>query len=116
MLTFLNILGLVITGSFLIIADLELVLQEVDDLTTRRFLRARNLDVEKASDMLLKCLKWRIMFVPSGHISSSEVPNEIAQNKMFVQGIDKKGRPIAVLIGARHFQNEIGGLDEFKRT
>ncbi|CDO98299.1 unnamed protein product [Coffea canephora] len=89
--------------------------KEVDDLTIRRFLRARNLDVEKASDMLLKCLKWRRMFVPSGHISSSEVPNEIAQNKMFVQGIDKKGRPIAVLIGARHFQNEIGGLDEFKR-
>lgn len=89
--------------------------KEVDDSTIRRFLRARNLDIEKASCMLLKYLEWRTLFVPNGHISSSEVPNEIAQNKMFMQGRDRKGRPIAVLMGARHFHNNIGGLDEFKR-
>ncbi|CAH9142723.1 unnamed protein product [Cuscuta epithymum] len=89
--------------------------QAVDDYTLRRFLRARDLDVEKAATMLIKYLKWRSAFVPSGNISPSEVPNEIAQKKMFMQGLDKQGRPIAVVFGGRHIQNNKGGLDEFKR-
>ena len=88
--------------------------QEVDDLMIRRFLRTRDLDMEKASSLFLEYLKWRRTFVPNGSISASELPHEIAQNKMFLQGFDKKGRPIAVLFGARHFQSE-GGIDEFKR-
>ncbi|KAK4846240.1 hypothetical protein QYF36_014775 [Acer negundo] len=88
--------------------------QEVDDLTLRRFLRARDLDIEKGSTMFLKYLKWRRSFVPNGSISPSEVPNEIAQNKMFLQGFDKKGRPIGVAFGARHFQNK-QNPEEFKR-
>lgn len=81
----------------------------------RRFLRARELDVEKACTMLLKYLKWRRNFVPNGYISEAEVPNELAQKKLFMQGTDKNGRPIIVLFGAKHFQNKIGGIDEFKR-
>lgn len=88
-------------------------MQEVDDPTIRRFLRARDFDISQASAMLLKYLKWRRTFVPNGFISASEVPNQIAQNKMFLQGSDKKGRPIAVVLGNRHFQD---GLKEFKRT
>lgn len=84
-------------------------------MTMRRFLRGRDLDVEKASSMFLKYLKWRRSFVPNGFISPSELTHEIQQNKMFLQGSDKKGRPISVLLAARHFQHN-GGLDEFKRT
>ena len=90
------------------------VLQEVDDLMLRRFLRARDWDIEKGSNMFLKYLKWRRSFVPNGSISPSEIPNEIAQNKMFLQGFDKKGRPIGVAFGARHFQNK-RNPEEFKR-
>lgn len=86
----------------------------MDDQTIRRFLRARDLDIKKASALFLKFLKWRRKFVPNGSISASEVPNEIAQNKMFLQGFDKEGRPIMVVRGARHFQNK-GGIEEFKR-
>ncbi|KAG9131207.1 hypothetical protein Leryth_006064 [Lithospermum erythrorhizon] len=89
--------------------------KDLDDLTMRRFLRARDLDIEKASAMCMKYLKWRQSFIPNGSILKSEVPNEIAQNKMFIQGKDKQGRPIAVIHGNKHFQNKIGGLDEFKR-
>ncbi|XAR50400.1 hypothetical protein NMG60_11004716 [Bertholletia excelsa] len=64
--------------------------------------------------MFLKYQKWRRVFVPNGQVSASEVPNDIAQNKMFAQGLDKKGRPITVVFGRRHFQHK-GGLDEFKR-
>ncbi|OIT05548.1 PREDICTED: random slug protein 5-like isoform X1 [Nicotiana attenuata] len=89
--------------------------KEVDDYEIRRFLRARELDVDKASAMLLKCLKWKKNIAPNGTISASEAPNEIAHNKMFMQGVDKQGRPIAVILGARHFHNKLGGPDELKR-
>ncbi|CAH1423097.1 unnamed protein product [Lactuca virosa] len=89
--------------------------KEYDDLTIRRFLRARDLDIDKACAMFLKYLKWRKTFTPEGSICVSEVQNEIAQNKMFMQGSDKNGRPITVVFGGRHFCNKKGGLEEFKR-
>ncbi|KAI7985684.1 Phosphatidylinositol transfer protein 3 [Camellia lanceoleosa] len=88
--------------------------EDADDLMIRRFLRARNLDIEMASAMFLKYLKWRRTFVPNGFISVSEIQHDLAQNKMFLQGMDKKGRPITVAFGSRHFHNK-GGLEEFKR-
>lgn len=87
-------------------------MQQVDDLMIRRFLRARDLDIEKASTLILKYLSWRRSFVPNGSILPSEIPNEIAQNKLFMQGVDKTGRPIVLVFGARHKQAK---LDDFKR-
>lgn len=94
--------------------DLTLGGQEVDDLMIRRFLRARDLDVDKASAMFLKYLKWKHSFVPNGSVSLSEIPDDIAQEKMYVQGVDKKGRPITVAFAAKHFQNKTA-VDAFKR-
>lgn len=82
----------------------------------RRFLRARDLDVEKAAGMFLKYLKWRRTFVPNGFISEAEIQYDLSHNKMFLGGFDKQGRPINIVFGARHFQNpKQGGPDEFKR-
>lgn len=50
--------------------------------------------------------------MPNGSISPSEIPNELAQNKLCMQGVDKNGRPIVVAFGARHKQAK---LDDFKR-
>ncbi|KAK7353826.1 hypothetical protein VNO80_19278 [Phaseolus coccineus] len=88
--------------------------KEVDDLMIRRFLRARNLDVEKGSAMFLKYLNWKRSIIPNGYISPSEIAEDIAQEKLFVQGLDKKGRPIIVAFAAKHFQNK-NGADGFKR-
>ncbi|KAE9608614.1 putative CRAL-TRIO lipid binding domain, CRAL/TRIO domain-containing protein [Lupinus albus] len=88
--------------------------KEVDVLTLRRFLRARDLDVEKGSAMFLKYITWRRSFVPNGFISPSEIPDELAQGKMFVQGLDKIGRPVTVAFAAKHFQSK-DGPDTFKR-
>ncbi|XP_004503847.1 uncharacterized protein [Cicer arietinum] len=88
--------------------------KEEDDLTITRFLRARDLDVEKASTMFLKYLKWRRSFVPNGSISISEIPNDLADDKVFVQGCNKIGQPIFIVFGAKHFQKK-DGLHEFKR-
>ncbi|KAL3649894.1 hypothetical protein CASFOL_006297 [Castilleja foliolosa] len=86
----------------------------LDDATLRRFLHARGLDVDKASLMVTKYMMWRKTFVPKGSISEIEIPNEIGQNKMFLQGRDKQGRPIAVVFASRHFPTK-GGVDEFRR-
>lgn len=81
----------------------------------RRFLHATDLNVEKASKMYLKYLEWRKTFVPKGYIAESEITNQILQNKMFMQGMDKQGRPIALYFGSKHFPTK-GGEEEFKRT
>ncbi|KAH7859099.1 hypothetical protein Vadar_031535 [Vaccinium darrowii] len=88
--------------------------KELDDLMIRRFLRARELDIEKGSSLLLKYLNWRREFVPNGSISPSEIPNDLAQNKLFMQGVDKMGRPIVTVFGGRHRPSQ-GSLEEFKR-
>ncbi|KAL1809827.1 hypothetical protein ACET3Z_026817 [Daucus carota] len=89
--------------------------KDVDNLTLRRFLRARDHDIEKASTMFLKYQEWKRSFIPNGHISVNEIQNEISQKKQFMQGFDKQGRPITVLVGCKHFQNKKGGVDELKR-
>lgn len=72
--------------------------------------------MEKAGAMILKYLKWRRTFIPKGYVLDTEIKNEVAQNKAFVGGNDKKGRPILVVQARRHFQNTTpGGSDEFKR-
>ncbi|XP_027151243.1 phosphatidylinositol transfer protein 3-like [Coffea eugenioides] len=86
--------------------------KDVDDFMIRRFLRARDLDIDKASALFLKYLSWRKEFVPNGSISPSEIPNELAHEKLFMQGHDKLGRPIVVVFGGRHKPKN---LEEFKR-
>ncbi|XP_041014353.1 phosphatidylinositol transfer protein 3-like [Juglans microcarpa x Juglans regia] len=87
--------------------------KEVDNFMIRRFLRARDLDIEKASNLFLKYLSWRQTFVPNGSIGVSEIPNELAHNKVFMQGLDKNGRPIVVIFGSRHKQNNVEELKRF---
>ncbi|KAK6922476.1 CRAL-TRIO lipid binding domain [Dillenia turbinata] len=90
------------------------LLQEVDDFMIRRFLRARDLDVDKASELLLQYLSWRRDFVPNGSISPSDVPTQLTHNKLFMQGLDRSGRPIVVVFGSRHKPTK-GSYDELKR-
>lgn len=80
----------------------------------RRFLRARDLDIEKASTLFLKCLSWKRAFVPNGFISESEVTTQLSHKKLCMQGHDKNGRPIVVGFGGRHKPDE-GSIEEFKR-
>ncbi|KAJ4834806.1 hypothetical protein Tsubulata_013972 [Turnera subulata] len=88
--------------------------KEEDDLMIRRFLRAREQDIEKASALFLKYLSWRRLIMPNGSISKSEIPNELAQNKLFMQGVDKQNRPVVVVFGGRHKPYK-ASLEEFKR-
>ncbi|KFK29012.1 hypothetical protein AALP_AA7G077400 [Arabis alpina] len=88
--------------------------KEVDDLMIRRFLRARDLDIEKASTMFLKYLTWKKTILPNGYIPESEIANDLSHNKVCMQGHDKKGRPVVVVFGNRHNPSK-GNPEEFKR-
>ncbi|XP_030496378.2 uncharacterized protein LOC115712261 [Cannabis sativa] len=86
-----------------------------DDLMIRRFLRARDMDVEKASQMFLKYLSWRHSFMPpnGGCFTNSDVATDIAHNKVFMQGHDKQGRPLLLVYGGRHKQHNPDHLKRF---
>ncbi|KAF5197694.1 Phosphatidylinositol transfer protein [Thalictrum thalictroides] len=90
--------------------------KEVDDVVLKRFLRHRKLDVEMASEAFLKYLTWRKAFVPNGSISESEIQNQISHKKIFMQGFDKKGRPLVVVLHGKHVSTSgKENLDELKR-
>ncbi|KAI3931659.1 hypothetical protein MKW92_015652 [Papaver armeniacum] len=90
--------------------------KDVDDLMIRRFLRARDLDIDKGSALFLKYMEWRRSFVPNGFISESEIAFDLSHKKLFMQGLDKSGRPIVVTYACKHFPNRAkGGVEEFKR-
>ncbi|KAG2320386.1 hypothetical protein Bca52824_013599 [Brassica carinata] len=88
--------------------------KEVDDLMIRRFLRARDMDIEKASTLFLKYLAWKKSALPKGCIPESEIANDLSHNKVCMQGHDKMGRPIVVSFGNRHNPSK-GNPEEFKR-
>ncbi|CAM6095176.1 unnamed protein product [Calypogeia fissa] len=86
----------------------------VDDSTLRRFLRARQRKVDKATDMFMEHFEWRRTYVPLGYIPESEIPNELGAKKVFLQGKDKCGRPIGVIQAVKHDANK-RNLEEFKK-
>ncbi|KAK3166388.1 hypothetical protein QOZ80_1AG0045130 [Eleusine coracana subsp. coracana] len=77
--------------------------KEVDNLTLRRFLRARDHNVDKASAMLLKFIRWRMEVAPDGFVPEERVRRELAYDKVCMGGVDRTGRPIVVAFPTRHF-------------
>jgi len=107
-------------GEWLKVAELRAAVQardartkEVDNLTLRRFLRARDHNVDKAAAMVLKYLKWRREVAPDGFVPEERVRRELAQDKACMGGVDRSGRPILVGFMARHFSAD-RDLAEFK--
>ncbi|KAK4380586.1 hypothetical protein RND71_002448 [Anisodus tanguticus] len=61
--------------------------------TLMRFLIARSMDPEKAAKMFVQWKKWRAEICPLGYIPDSEVSDELAAEKVYLQGLTKKGHP-----------------------
>ncbi|KAL5219892.1 hypothetical protein ABZP36_024605 [Zizania latifolia] len=76
--------------------------KEVDNLTLRRFLRARDHNVEKASAMLLKSLRWRKEAAPGGSVPMEMAQRDLADDKVCMGGVDRTGRPILLAFPAKH--------------
>ncbi|XP_047968767.1 phosphatidylinositol transfer protein 3-like isoform X2 [Salvia hispanica] len=91
----------------------DLSAKDLSDETIRRFLRARNLDVEKGSSMLVKYLQWRREFVPNGHFNREDVIGIGGLlNTLYLQGYDRIGRPILVVLAGNH--KPVSNIDDFK--
>jgi hypothetical protein len=73
------------------------------------------MNVEKAHKFLLHHLQWKREFMPEGPIRASDVQNELKKEKIFLQGADKRGCPVGVIMASKHYAAD-RNLDEFKRT
>ena len=62
-------------------------------LSARRYLAARNWNLEKAKSMLLETLEWRVKF-QADSITGASVYENGKTGKVFVSGMDLLGRPI----------------------
>jgi hypothetical protein len=98
------------------IAVLDPGSKDVDDATLLRFLRARSMDVTKASKLFAEHQKWRREYFPLGHAQEREIQDEIAGQKYFIQGHDKKGRPLSIFFGAKHFATTSKNREQYKRA
>ncbi|XP_024381033.1 uncharacterized protein [Physcomitrium patens] len=96
------------------IAEVDPKSKDTDEATLRRFLRARSWKLSKAVKMFVDHQKWRRSFLPLGYIPQEEIKNELDAEKVFLQGSDIKGRPIVVLMAAKHEASK-RNFDEFKR-
>ncbi|XP_047060241.1 phosphatidylinositol transfer protein 3-like isoform X1 [Lolium rigidum] len=97
-------------GEWLKVAELRAMaeaqdphVKEVDNMTLRRFLRARDHDVSKASAMLLKFVAWRREAVPGGVMPAEQVRRELSDDKARMGGVDRAGRPVVFAFPAKHF-------------
>ncbi|KAL0296569.1 UNVERIFIED_CONTAM: hypothetical protein Sradi_6709000 [Sesamum radiatum] len=77
--------------------------QRCGDLTLMRFLIARSMDIEKAAKMFVQWQKWRTSFVPLNYIPESEIPDELSAEKIYLQGLSRKGFPVLLVKVKKHF-------------
>ncbi|KAI4373224.1 hypothetical protein MLD38_011374 [Melastoma candidum] len=77
--------------------------QEFSDATLMRFLIARSMVVEKATEMIVKWREWREVLVPNGFISESEVADELEARKIYLQGLTRRGHPLLIGKTCRHY-------------
>ncbi|CAN1297346.1 Sec14 cytosolic factor [Linum perenne] len=76
------------------------------DQTLNRFLIARSMNTDKAAEMFVQWQKWRESFVPNGFISDSEVPDELAAKKIYLQGVSREGCPVLVVAVSKHYPSK----------
>ncbi|KAK6146698.1 hypothetical protein DH2020_020567 [Rehmannia glutinosa] len=76
------------------------------DPTLLRFLIARSLDTEKAAKMFVQWQKWRASFVPLDYIPDSEVEDELNGEKIYLQGLSRKGYPVVIVKANKHYPSK----------
>ncbi|KAL3379096.1 hypothetical protein AABB24_000023 [Solanum stoloniferum] len=74
--------------------------------TLMRFLIARSMNPEKAAKMFFQWKKWRAEMVPTGYITDSEVADESAAEKVYLQGLSKNGYAVARIKLNKHFASK----------
>ncbi|KAF7457786.1 phosphatidylinositol/phosphatidylcholine transfer protein [Cryptosporidium felis] len=83
----------------LLLENFNLDFDEIDELECRlyfRFLRARQFNVEKSTEMLKRYFEWREKKKVTEIIQNIQVPIKLDLYKRAYHGIDKMGRPIYI--------------------
>ncbi|KAG2496602.1 hypothetical protein HYH03_005424 [Edaphochlamys debaryana] len=78
----------------------------LDDATCRRWILARKGNLHDAARDLTAHAAWRAAFVPKGRIHEDEITDDLAQNKSFLPGYCKDGRPLCIVVVNRHKMND----------
>ncbi|KAK9808894.1 hypothetical protein WJX72_005949 [[Myrmecia] bisecta] len=65
-------------------------------------LRGNVCGLEAAGSAIVAHAHWRAEHVPRGRIFEDEIPNELAAQKVFLQGVDLQGRPVLIVMASRH--------------
>ncbi|KAI8988040.1 CRAL-TRIO domain-containing protein [Mycotypha africana] len=74
------------------------------DVILIKFLRARNMEIPAAKEMLINTLKWRKEYKTDGILDEEFDTNVFSDNVGFIHGKDKEGRPVTY--------NFYGGIDQ----
>ncbi|KAH9553195.1 hypothetical protein CY35_09G105900 [Sphagnum magellanicum] len=85
-----------------------------DDALLMRFIRELSFNIEEAAKAIAKHQEWRASFLPNGYILESEISGELNAKKSYLQGQDRKGHPILLILGCKHVPNK-EDFEEFKR-
>ncbi|KAH9553198.1 hypothetical protein CY35_09G105900 [Sphagnum magellanicum] len=88
--------------------------EELDDALLMRFIRELSFNIEEAAKAIAKHQEWRASFLPNGYILESEISGELNAKKSYLQGQDRKGHPILLILGCKHVPNK-EDFEEFKR-
>ncbi|CAG8531422.1 2487_t:CDS:2 [Ambispora leptoticha] len=81
-----------------------------------KFLRARNLNLIDAQDMLVKTIKWRLEFGADGILEEKFDETIFSGRIGFIHGHDTKNRPVTYnLYGGLDNQKVFGDVDRFLR-
>lgn len=64
------------------------------------------MDPDKAAKMFVQWQKWRSDFVPLGFIADSQVPDELEDRKIYLQGLSKGKYPVAIVKASKHFPSK----------
>lgn len=61
---------------------------------------------DKAAKMFVQWQKWRSDFVPLGFIPDSQVPDELEDRKVYLQGLSKGKYPVVIVKASKHFPSK----------
>eukprot|EP01119_Soliformovum_irregulare_P002226 TRINITY_DN12512_c0_g1_i1.p1 TRINITY_DN12512_c0_g1~~TRINITY_DN12512_c0_g1_i1.p1 ORF type:complete len:299 (+),score=74.18 TRINITY_DN12512_c0_g1_i1:79-975(+) len=86
---------------------------ETEDVLVLRFLRARNWNVDVASDLFTSTIIWRRDFQGIGvnNLNESMIQNELKSGKSFLRGVDKVGRPVTYIKVGLHSKSKSDPLE-----
>jgi len=82
--------------------ELQTASELTGDAFLHRWLRARGWDIERAYNAIVRHAEWRVTMMPNGKVDEASIANELACEKVYIHGHDRKGRPLMIIQVKKH--------------